>query len=537
MQILPRERVLPNLLRQRAETAPDQPAIQHVDGTELTWATLDAISRRWADAYRRVGVSQGDTVVTMFPNSFDAYHAWLGVAWLRAIEVPTNNMYMADMLEYLITNSQAEVIAISKRFVERLVPIADRLSRVRTVVVPDATRDEIPVLPFAVVDGDGFFGDAVPAEDLEPIEPWDISAMVYTSGTTGPSKGVLVPWAELHEFVGLMPEDTLEPGGAYYTMFPAFHVSGKSALYVSSAFGERLVLREQFSPQHFLEDVRRFGVTLAGLVGPMATWLMAVPAGDDDADSPLTKVYMGPVIPQVEDFKQRFGVKVATGFGMTEIGAPLASDGWDVSNPASCGRPRTDAYPGYEVRVVDEFDRPLGPGEVGELVIRATAPWTLNAGYWNMPEKTAEAWRNGWFHTGDGFRYDEDGNFYFVDRMKDAIRRRGENISSFEVEALVNRHPAIMTSAAIGVPDDEGSEDEVKVYVVLDPNAAEPPSLQDLYAHLAETMPKFMVPRYLEVIAGLPQTEGTFRTKKVELRALPVVGPDTFDARAAVATS
>jgi len=531
VEILPRERVLPNLLGIRAEQKPDALAIQHVEGDQLTWVELDRENRRWADAYRRLGVEEGDTVVTMFPNSFAAYHAWLGIAHLKAIEVPVNNMYMTTMLEYLVTDSQTEVIAISQRFLDRLEPIADKLGNVRTVVVPDADG-ELPDLPFDVLDGEAFFAPAAPAEDLAPIEPWDICAMVYTSGTTGPSKGVLVPWAELHEFVGLMPEDTLEPGGAYYTMFPAFHVSGKSSLYVSAAFGERLVVREMFSPQNFLDDIRKFEVTLAGLVGPMATWLMALPPAADDANTPLSKVYMGPVIPGIEDFKKRFGVKVATGFGMTEIGAPIASDGWDVSNPASCGKPRTDAYPGYEIRVVDEYDRPLGPDEVGELIVRSNAPWTLNAGYWGKPEQTAQAWRNGWFHTGDGFKYDEEGNFYFVDRMKDAIRRRGENISSFEVEALVNQHPAIQASAAIAVPDDEGAEDEVKVFVLLDANAEAQPSLAELHAHFAENMPKHMVPRYIEPIDALPQTEGTFRTRKVELRALPAVGAKTFDSAA-----
>ena len=529
MDILPRERVLPNLLAQRAADRPGAIALQHVEGDHLTWSQLDAENRRWAAALRRIGVAEGDRVVTMFPNSFDAYHAWLGVAHLRAIEVPANTMFMTEMLAYVITNSQAETAVVSQRFVDRLVPIADRLTGLRTVVVPDA-EGALPELPFEVLDGGSFFDGATAAHDLDPVEPWDISAMVYTSGTTGPSKGVLVPWAELHEFVGLMPDDTLEPGGAYYAMFPAFHVSGKSSLYITAVFGERLVLREHFSPQHFLDDVRTHGVTLAGLVGPMAQWLMALPATDGDADTPLSKVYMGPIIPQIQDFRSRFGVKVATGFGMTEIGAPLASDGWDVCEAGSCGRPRTDAYPGYELRVVDEHDRPVGPGEVGELIVRARAPWTLNAGYWGMPEKTAEAWRNGWFHTGDGFRYDEEGNFTFVDRMKDAIRRRGENISSFEVEALVNRHPAVQVSAAIGVPDDEASEDEVKVFVVLDPNAEPVPTLAELHADLATSMPTFMVPRYLELIDGLPQTEGTFRTRKVELRGLPVVGPETLDA-------
>lgn len=530
--ILETKRVLTNLIRDRAAQHGDDgvPAFQHVEGDTVTWRELDERVRTWAAAYRNLGVAKGDTVLTMFPNGFDAYYAWLGLASLQAIEVPANTMYLGEMLRYLINDSQASIVVMSQQYLDRIEPIASELPGVKTVVVPDADG-ELPNLPFEVLDGKAFLGGVEPATDLVPCEAWDIASMVYTSGTTGPSKGVLVPWGELHEFVGLMPDDVLEPGGAYYSMFPAFHVSGKSALYVAAVFDARLVIRQTFSPQHFVSDCRDHGVTLAGLVGPMAVWLMAVPEQEGDADTPLSKVFMGPLIPQLDEFKRRFGVQVGTGFGMTEIGAPLASDGWNLPNTQSCGRVRTDAYPGYEVRVVDEYDRPLGPGEVGELIIRSNSPWTLNAGYWNKPEATARAWRNGWFHTGDGFKYDEDGNYYFVDRMKDAIRRRGENISSFEVEGLVAQHAGIQAAAAIGVPAGD-TEDEIKVFVVRDPNNGSDLTGEQLVADLAETMPKFMVPRYVEFVDALPQTQGTFRTKKAELRQLPVDGPDTFDAEA-----
>jgi len=524
-------RVLPNLIAQRAVDHGDDGAfaLQHVDGPTLTWSELDETTRHWAAAYRNIGIASGDTVLTMLPNGFQAYIAWLGLASLQAIEVPANNMYMGDMLEYLVNDSGASVLVMSQRFVERLTPIAGQLSRVKTVIVPDA-EGELPQLPFEVLTGAAFLDGIDPATDLAPSQPWDICSMVYTSGTTGPSKGVLVPWGELHEFVGLMPADTLEPGGAYYAMFPAFHVSGKSALYVSAAFDARLVLRESFSPQQFLQDCRDFDVTLAGLVGPMAAWLLAMPEQPDDADTPLSKVFMGPLVAQIDEFKRRYGVQVGTGYGMTEIGAPLVSNGWDLPNAQSCGRVRTDAYPGYEVRVVDEFDQPLGPNQVGEFIIRSSAPWTLNAGYWNKPEATARAWRNGWFHTGDGFKYDEDGNYYFVDRMKDAIRRRGENVSSFEVEALVTKHAGVQAAAAVAVPAID-TEDEIKLYVVRDGSAPDLTAAQ-LLADLGETVPKFMLPRYIDFIEALPQTEGTFRTKKAELRNLAAVGPDTFDAMA-----
>jgi crotonobetaine/carnitine-CoA ligase len=352
--------------------------------------------------------------------------------------------------------------------------------------------------------------------------------MIYTSGTTGPSKGVLVPWAELFEFVRVPPEGMIDQGGAYYSMFPAFHVSGKSSLYLSARYHGHQVIRESFSLQDFWSDMRTYDVHAAGLVGPMAALLMLAPPQPDDADNPLQKVFMGPLIPQVEEFKARFGVEVGTGFGMTEVGAPIGTDGLNLVNAESCGRVRPGP-PHYECRVVDEHDELVPPGVVGELVVRSGDPWVINAGYWGMPEKTAEAWRNGWFHTGDGFRYDEDGNYYFVDRMKDAIRRRGENVSSFEVEAGVNQHPAVQESAAVGVPSELG-EEEIKIVVVPLPDEEVDP--KDLIEFLIPRMPRFMIPRYVEVVASLPKTDATFRTRKVELREDPL-NERTWDREAA----
>ncbi len=365
-----------------------------------------------------------------------------------------------------------------------------------------------------VVTGDEFFAGAETRTDLEGPDYWDVAAIIYTSGTTGPSKGVLMPWGTLWSFVTTAPADLVEPGEGFYAMYPAFHVSGKAMLYQASVFRARMVLREQFSITNFWDDVRRFGITGAGLVGPMAPFLLLQPEQPDDADTPLRHVVMGPLTPHVEEFKRRFGVEVGTGYGMTEIGAPFASDGYNLANAQSCGKLRT-GWAGYEVRIVDEHDEPLGPGQVGELVVRTSEPWVINRGYYGMPEASAAAWRNGWFHTGDGFRYDDDGNYYFVDRIKDAIRRRGENISSFEVEGLVNRHPDVVESAALAVPS-EYLEDEVKVCVVL--REGSELTHAELHAHLETTMPSFMVPRYLELVDALPKTEATMRTQKVKLR-------------------
>jgi crotonobetaine/carnitine-CoA ligase len=513
--VLDRSQVLPHLIARHVVDVPDRVAMLDVDGNAATYRELQDSYRTWSDALRRVGVQPGDTVVTMLPSSFVAFEAWLGVAWLRAIEVPVNNAYLGDMLRYLVNDSRASVIVISKRFVERLAEVAAELEHLRTVVVPDAGLGELADLPFEVLDRAAFFDGATPADDLPGPAHHDIAALIYTSGTTGPSKGVLVPWAELNEFASMPPPGMIEDDGGYYTVYPAFHVSGKSALYTAARYRAHIVIRESFSLTEFWSDIRRFDVKAAGLVGPMAALLMLLPPEPDDAATPLERVYMGPLIPQIEEFKERFGVVVGSGFGMTEIGVPLGTDGFQLANATSCGRVRT-GYPGYQVRIVDEHDEDVPVGAVGELVVRSDEPWVITPGYWHQPERTAEAWRNGWFHTGDGFRVDEDGNYYFVDRIKDAIRRRGENISSFEVEASVNQHPAVQECAAVAVPSELG-EDEIKVTVVPVTGAQVDPA--ELIEFLAPRVPKFMLPRYVEVVDALPKTDATFRTKKVELRA------------------
>jgi crotonobetaine/carnitine-CoA ligase len=232
---------------------------------------------------------------------------------------------------------------------------------------------------------------------------------------------------------------------------------------------------------------------------------------------------MFPVVPFFEEFQTRFGLKLSTMYGMTEIG-PAFCSGWNITDHASCGTRRE----GYEVRLVDEHDFEVPVGEVGELIVRHEYPWTLNQGYFDMPAKTAEAWRNGWFHTGDAFHCDEQGRYYFVDRIKDALRRRGENISSFEVEGLVNAHPGVLESAVVAVPSEWG-EDEIKVCVVRTDDAL---TEEQLVRDLIGTMPRFMVPRYVELVDSLPKTEATQRVKKNLLRESPL-NDRTWDREAA----
>ncbi|HYD10551.1 MAG TPA: AMP-binding protein [Acidimicrobiales bacterium] len=514
---------VPERLQQWAAEHPDRPFVVEADGRTATYGEFHAESLVWAAAYRSLGLGAGDNVVTMVRPSVEAYASWLGLCWLKAVDVGCNTDYQGSMLAYLLTQSRSRVALVDGQYLSRLVAIADEIPGLETVVVIGDVAETIPA-PFRIVAAAELLADLKPADDLEPPNVWDVAMMTYTSGTTGSSKGVLIAWAQVHEgCLGLIPPDDLDETDAFYSPFPMFHSSGRAALCLMSLHGGRFVIRDQFSASHYWDDITQHGCTTTGLVGAMTAFLWSQPPSPDDAANPLKRAVMFPVVPFYEAFQERFGLKLTTMFAMSEIG-PCFSTGWTITDHTSCGTARD----GYEVRLVDEHDFEVPIGEVGELIVRHRNPWTLTQGYFGMPEKTAEAWRNGWFHTGDAFRRDEQGRFYFVDRIKDALRRRGENISSFEVEGLVNAHPGVLESAVVAVPSEWG-EDEIKVCVVRSDVAL---TEEQLVRDLIETMPRFMVPRYVELVDSLPKTEATQRVKKNLLRDEPL-NEQTWDREAA----
>ncbi|MDP6376555.1 MAG: AMP-binding protein [Pseudomonadales bacterium] len=514
--------LMPQMLAKRAGENGADVALKQVDGSVLSWEEAYTDTLCWASALERSGARRGHPVVTLFTNGFDAFRAWQGCAWLGAIESPINTNYKGDWLRHVVNNTEAEVVLADARFARPLFDIADQLPYLKLAVVfgpPDVVPEN---LPFGVISSDEFIADAQPSERPEP-GPWDISSLIYTSGTTGRSKAVMVPWGQLKATMesGFIPLDRLD-GIRVYSPFPVFHITGKGGFYSATVFGGASVIREAFSPSEYWHDVRTFDANAAVLLGPLAQMLLNQPEQAGDCENPMETVVMAPVIPEVDAFSERFGVDVFTTYNMTEINSPIVRP--DVRctgvNYSSCGQARA----GVQVRIVDEHDIEVAAHTPGELIVRGE-PWELNAGYWNMPEKTSEAWRNGWFHTGDAFTYDEDGNYYFVDRAKDYIRRRGENISSFEIETIVNGHPAIAESGAVAVPADEG-EDEIKIAVVLESDVSlDPPELIEF---LIPRMPRFAIPRYVEFWDELPKTEATARIQKAKIRESGVTA-ETWD--------
>jgi crotonobetaine/carnitine-CoA ligase len=513
---------LPWAIQGWAEREPDRPYLWDVDGGSRTYGEFHAAALRWADAFRRVGVDAGDNVPVMVHTSMTAMEHWHGLAWLRAVFTGVNTDFRGDSLAYVLVNCRARRMICEREYLDRVAEIAPQLELLELVIVPDAGGEPLPAgFPIPLVMAADLWDDATPATDLTVPERHDLACISYTSGTTGASKGVLVPWGRL------WPNAAWELDGddVYYCGFPVFHMSGMLPLAWVGFPGGQVVLRESFKTQRFWADVRSFGCTTTALIPAMMNWLIDQPERDDDIDNTLRFVNGAPVVPRVEEFKRRFGVQMRTVFGNTEIGTPLVAGSDVTADWESTGLHVT---PGYEVRVVDEHDYEVPTGQMGELVVRTTHPWRMLAGYFGMPEQTAAAWRNGWFHTGDGLVRDDQGRYRFADRIKDSIRRRGENISSMEVEAFVVSHPAVDEAVAIGVPSADG-EDEVKVCVILRPDAAL--GHAELHAYLAARMPAFMVPRYLEFLDNPERTEAMQRIKKPQLR-VNALNDSTWDSRA-----
>jgi crotonobetaine/carnitine-CoA ligase len=516
---LDRDRILPRLVECRAREDGDRPFLRTVSGATVTYADAHDLARRWAAAFGDVGVDKDDTVGVMLPVSIDAVMAWLGLAWIGAWEVPLNEDYRGRMLGHVLSDARVTTAIVAERYLDRILEVEGQVPTLRQIIVVGGTGLPGPSAGVPVRRIEDLIAGARPGPLTGP-EPWDVACIIYTSGTTGPSKGVVVPWAQMLATVDSPLLAELGPEDHRYSPFPLFHISGKSLVYGAALSGAQVVLRERFSVTDFWADVARYGCTMTWLVGAMPTLLHSRPETAQDRETPLRYAVMAPVMKEYRDFERRFGTRIATVYNMSELSMPIVS-GWDLPNHRTCGRPRA----GYDVRIVDEHDLPLGPGEFGEIVVRSDTPWTMNLGYLHQPEKSAEAWRHGWFHTGDGGMYDEDGNFYFADRIKDAIRRRGENVSSMEVEAEVLAHPAVAECAAIGVPSPLGEEDIAVLVVARPEHEVDPAGLWDF---LEERMPRFMLPRYVRIVDALPKTV-TQKVRKVELRGMFEADTSTWD--------
>ncbi len=515
--------VVADLLADRADRFGDDTAVCEADGVPVSYGRLAEGAATVAGALRSLGVEPGDRVATMLDPSVTYLETWFGSAWSGAIEVPVNTDFKGVFLEHVLRESGASVLVLDGRWVGRLVGL-DVPDLRHVVVVGDRLHDLRPGAAApgpSVVAFDEVVGGATPSSRASRAEQ-DTVYVMYTSGTAGPSKGAIHSnrSALWNAYAWL---DVLDLGDddIAYSMFPLFHVTARSAVITSTVWaGGEVALRHGFSASRFWDDVRASRTTFFAYMGSVIHLLWSAEATERDAEHQVRLAFGAAAPPDiVEAFEQRFGLELLEVYGSTELGLATAPrHGRRVRG--TMGTPCEHV----ELQIHDEHGHQVPTGESGEIVARPRSPHAIFQGYWANAEATVHAIRNLWFHTGDRGLLRSDGSLVFVDRIKDTIRRRGENISSFEVERSVQQHPDIVEAAAYALPSDVG-EDEVGLAVVLGPGVE--CDVEALFRFCIDALPRFAVPRYVRIVESLPKTPSQ-RIQKFKLREAGVT-QDTFD--------
>lgn len=506
------DKVVGKFIQEKARIHKDRTFLYYRDET-LTYAQVDSISNRFANALNAMGLQKNDKIAIMMINHPYYLHVWFGAAKLGIVEVPINTAYKGELLKHIINNSESKVLFIDGEFLDRLRLIQDDLPRMERIICRgdiDPQLAQSISMPISSIEEFFNFPDNPLTVNVRPSDP---VAFIYTSGTTGLSKGVVCPnnyYLHTGRLVAQLRD--ARPDDILYTFLPMFHINAQLMTVLAAMVADaQMVLSDRFSASNFWGDIRKYGATQFNYLGAVMTILSKQEPKPEDADVRIRYAFGAACPPDVmEKMEKRFGFECLEGFGMSEIGI-VVHDAIGNRRRGSCGKV-LDEY--FEVKLFDDDDNEVATGDIGEIVVRPKMPDIMMTEYYNMPDKTLEAYRNLWFHTGDYAKKDEDEFFYFVDRKKDAIRRRGENISSFEVEKVINTHPSIMESAVFAVPSDLG-EDEVMTSVVLKPDKELSPV--ELIEFCNDRMAHFAVPRYVDFVAALPKTP-TNRIEKYRLR-------------------
>ena len=516
--LAPADRTLPRMLDVQAARHGDRLLLSTAGGTWTVRQAREVASGR-AAALRAAGISAGDRVAILCSNRIEMLEIFLGLSWIGAVAVPINTAAMAPQIAYCLSNSGARLLVIEQRLFDRLSPACDGVASLQAIWVIGS--DALPSGTGALVGGMPPRGEATaPA----PVGPGDTLAILYTSGTTGPSKGVMCPHAQYYwwgvhsaRLLGLTADDVL------CTTLPLFHINALNTFAQALLCGARMVLERRFSASGFWPAMIRNQATVIYLLGAMVPILLAREIQTDERAHRI-RTGLGPGVPADlgQAFAARTGISLLEGYGSTETNFVIGASE-PAQKPGTMGR----IVEGFEARVVDADDVEVAPGEIGELVLRADQPFAFATGYFGMPDKTVEAWRNLWFHTGDRVVRDAEGYFRFVDRLKDAIRRRGENISSYEVEQVLLAHPDIAMAAVFPVRS-ELAEDEVMAAIVAHPGSVVDPIA--LMQFCEGRLPYFAIPRFVDTLADLPKTENG-KIRKYELRDRGVTA-STWDREA-----
>ncbi|WP_185731638.1 AMP-binding protein [Burkholderia contaminans] len=520
-----RKLTIGDILEMRADRLGDKVYLHYLETDEkFTYREVDRITNRLANGLHARGIGRGSNVAVMMENCTEQLFLYFALGKLGAVAVPINTAARGDLLKYYLTLSDTSSIVVDINLLDRIGEIRQDLPLLSSIIgttpaghAADAPVSDVPYVPFESIASDL---DTRPDTGAKYSDP---AFIAFTSGTTGPSKAIIFSQAAMlltglnyARSYGYSSDDI------YYICLPLFHASAlRGAAYLSLMSEGSIALTRRFSVRRFWSDVRKAGATTFNLLGSMTNFLWSAPPSDDDRNHGVRFVRVAPVPKFAREFEERFNVQFVSTYGLTDVGAPVA---YTLDDPrsklGSCGKARQ----GWQVRIVDDEDFELPRGTVGEIVIRCDVPWHTSSGYYKMPQASLEMIRNGWYHTGDLGYLDEDGYLYFKDRCKDSMRRRGENISAWEVEQVIQQHPAVVDVAAYAVKS-ELSEDEVAVSVVLKDGHALLEA--DLIAFCATKMAYYMVPRYVKYASELP-LNASQKIEKFKLRQQAADFPETL---------
>jgi crotonobetaine/carnitine-CoA ligase len=511
--------LLPDILEYQATERPDEPFLQwETTEEEVSFAETNRVVNRLAHGLREQGVKKGDHVLLMLPNSLEYIYLWFALSKIGAVEVPVNTSYKRDTLTHVANLTEAEFGIFHTDYESRILEVTEEFESLESVrLLGGEPSEKARDSRFDFGEYDELLTDNDSNPDANIVFN-DIAAIIMTSGTTGPSKAIQKTYAHQYFFAEQCVNITqLTEDDVYMTGNPLFH-SNAQVLVVFPALimGAKVALFERFSASEWVDRLQETGATVCNFLGSMMDFVFQQPEREIDDDNDLRCLFAAPTAYGIqEEFEERYGIEYTTEvIGTTETCMPVLTP-YGVDRPEGAAGVLLSEY--FDVQLVDpETDQPVDTGTMGEYAIRPKIPWIMTPGYYGMPEKTVDALRNGWFHTGDGLRRDEDGWFYFVDRMGDTLRRRGENISTYEVEQPILDHPAVEECAVVGVKaEEEGGEDEVKAYVTF--KDGESATEAELIEWCDDRMPYFMIPRYIEAVQTLPKTENE-KIQKAKLR-------------------
>lgn len=484
-------------LRSSAAAAPERECLR-VAGSSYSRGEVLASVETVARGLREFGIRPGDRVGIMCDNRAEAIWSWLGANAAQAIDVPFNAEARGRMLAYFVDDAQPRFLIGNEQY---LTVLAETVKTDPELVI---MVGEHSTAPFGNRARQIVFDEVIAAGEASTLElpappPGGTATIMYTSGTTGPSKGVMLPQryypakaAHAAAVIGGMEDDVI------LCVQPLCHIDARAFLVSSLHLGCVAAIGKRFSVSTFWDEVREHKATVFGTIGTMLWMLHKQPPKPDDRDNPARIASCSSTPGEIlRAFEERFGLGIVELYGMTEC-VLITGETVENTQPGRIGRP----MPQVEVRIVDQNDAPVAEGQVGELVYRPKEHFAMTLGYWNKPEATAEAWQNLWFHTGDLVRQHSDGMIEYIGRKKDSIRRRGENVSAWEVEQACANHPSVLDVAVIGVPSEVGEEDVAVVVVAVPGTTLDP---EDLVGFVSKDLPRFAVPRYVEIVESLPK--------------------------------